>query len=259
MKKCLYCGNPVKNKYCSTSCQNKHQGSLRANNRYGEYKVFNVKCASCEKEFPVTERESFFPEKEKYFCSRSCSNKRKRSLETIEKIRKSLTKNTTYIIKKCENCGEDFKALKRKRKRRFCSRTCQTTYFNKTTDRCKKGGLKSSNVQKEKRRSKNEIYFSDLCKNKFQNVLFNEPIFNGWDADVIILDLKIAILWNGKWHYEKITRKHSVKQVQNRDMIKINEILNEGYIPYIIKDMGKYNPNFVENEFEKLKQYCGIE
>lgn len=38
-------------------------------------------------------------------------------------------------------------------------------------------------------------------------------MFNGWDADIIIEDLKIAILWNGKWHYEKITEKHSVSQV----------------------------------------------
>jgi hypothetical protein len=32
-----------------------------------------------------------------------------------------------------------------------------------------------------------------------------------------------------------------------------------GYIPYIIKDMGKYNKNFIEKEFEKLKEYCGLE
>ena len=32
-------------------------------------------------------------------------------------------------------------------------------------------------------------------------------IFNGWDADIILTDLKIAILWNGKWHYEKLTKK----------------------------------------------------
>lgn len=83
----------------------------------------------------------------------------------------------------------------------------------------------------------------------------NEQKFNGWDADVIIEDLKIAVLWNGKWHYEKITQKHSVKQVQNRDNIKIKEIIKCGYIPYIIKDMGKYKKSFVEEEFEKFLNY----
>lgn len=72
------------------------------------------------------------------------------------------------------------------------------------------------------------------------------------DADVIIEDLKIAVLWNGKWHYEKITEKHSVVQVQNRDKIKISEIKKAGYIPYIIKDVGKNKKAFVESEFKKF-------
>lgn len=60
------------------------------------------------------------------------------------------------------------------------------------------------------------------------------------------------MLWNGPWHYKKITKNHSVKQVQNRDKIKIEEIKKAGYIPYIIKDNGKYNTNKVENEFNLL-------
>lgn len=38
----------------------------------------------------------------------------------------------------------------------------------------------------------------------------------------------------------------------NRDKIKINEIIKCGYKPYIIKDLGKYNRVFVEEEFNKL-------
>jgi hypothetical protein len=86
-------------------------------------------------------------------------------------------------------------------------------------------------------------------------VLSNEPIFNGWDADIIIEDYKIAVLWNGKWHYEKITKKHSVAQVQNRDKIKIKEIIKTGYTPYIIKDMGRENKEFVIEEFNKLTRH----
>ena len=88
-------------------------------------------------------------------------------------------------------------------------------------DRFVEIGRKSAEIQKETRRSKNEIYFFELCKTHFNNVLHNERIFNGWDADVIIEDFKIAILWNGPWHYRKIKSNHSVKQVQNRDKIKI--------------------------------------
>ena len=102
------------------------------------------------------------------------------------------------------------------------------------------------------KRSRNEIYFAELCGQHFNTVLTNECIFNGWDADVIIEDIKMAILWNGKWHYEKIMKNHSVEQVQNRDMIKLNEIKKAGYKSYTIKDMGSYNKNFVEKEFNKF-------
>lgn len=50
-------------------------------------------------------------------------------------------------------------------------------------------------------------------------------MFNGWDADIIIPNIKVAVLWNGKWHYEQIKKGHSVKQVQNRDKIKLKEIV----------------------------------
>lgn len=97
-----------------------------------------------------------------------------------------------------------------------------------------------------------KFIFSKLCKERFKNVKTNERLFNGWDADIIIEDLKLAILWNGKWHYEKITKKHCLLQTQNRDKIKVKEIINCGYIPYIIKDMGGFNKELVESEFKKL-------
>jgi hypothetical protein len=63
----------------------------------------------------------------------------------------------------------------------------------------------------------------------------------------------LAILWNGNWHHKKLYKKHSLKQVQNRDRIKIKEIMEYDYEPYIINDYGKHNKLFVEEEFEKLK------
>jgi predicted RNA-binding Zn-ribbon protein involved in translation (DUF1610 family) len=106
------------------------------------------------------------------------------------------------------------------------------------------------------KRSKNEIYFAELCEQHFSKVLSNEQMFNGWDADVIIEDIKTAVLWNGKWHYEKIMKNHSVEQVQNRDKIKLKEIEKCGYKSYIIKDMGKYNKNFVEKEFKNFYNWA---
>lgn len=156
-------------------------------------------------------------------------------------------------IRTCTICSKEF-VVKGYSKKKYCSSSCYDgSDLKKEIGR--KFGLKSAEIQKENRRSKNEIYFFDLCKEKYNEVLNNEPIFNGWDADVVITKYKIAILWNGKWHYEKITKKHSVKQVENRDKIKIKEIESCGYLPYIIKDMGRENKDFVEKEFEKLTGY----
>ena len=112
-----------------------------------------------------------------------------------------------------------------------------------------------ASAAKRVKRSLNEILFGDLCSQHFSNVRFNERSFNGWDADVILDDQQIAVSWNGEWHYEKITQKHSLLQVQTRDTIKEKEILAAGYTHYVIKDMGSHNPDFVKQEFEKFIQW----
>lgn len=135
-----------------------------------------------------------------------------------------------------------------------CSRECGNQSL-------KNGGRVGGRIsaKSQSRRSKNEILFSELCSSHFSNVETNIPFFNGWDADVIIHDLKLAVLWNGKWHYEQLTLTHSLKQVQSRDAIKMKEIENFGYFPYVIKDLGKYNPIFVEEEFRKIVALPRIE
>ena len=186
-------------------------------------------------------------------CSKSTIsyNCRKNGLNEIGLNEKKRKLRGTKI---CENCNVEFSLSGVSKDRRFCSRDCYNK-SEKLRELGKSFGLHSSQIQKEKRRSKNEVYFFELCKEKYSDVLNNEAIFNGWDADVIIKKYKIAILWNGKWHYEKITKSHSIAQVENRDRIKIKEIESCGYLPYIIKDMGRENRNFVEEEFKKLTGY----
>ena len=117
------------------------------------------------------------------------------------------------------------------------------------------GGCKGIQHQGDLRRSKNEIEFCKLCEEYFDNVKHNESIFNGWDADIIIEDIKFAVLWNGPWHYKQITKSHSIKQTQNRDKIKVKEIEECGWTPYIIKDMGKANKDFVKEKFNEFLKY----
>lgn len=238
--------------FCSDSCRKEGLGC---------YSHKKIRCLECDKEFFPKERTS-------KFCSSSCAakynnkrrvrkkkvnplNKRNNSLE--KKVKKLQKLNEKYKAPKkikiyiCKNCGKSFES---NRKKLSCSPECAMILKNAGA---RKGGLKSAEVQSKERRSKNEKLFAELCKKDFENVLTNEPMFNGWDADVILLNEKIAVLWNGKWHYEEIKKKGSLKQIQNRDKIKMSEIIKAGYKPYIIKDMGKHNPAFVKEEYEKFK------
>jgi hypothetical protein len=194
--------------------------------------------------------------KNKHFCSRKCvglsSSKKNNELHPNKKPKRE------RVSMKCswDECDNIIERVKDDTdKLRFCSNGCHIKWQNKHQRLCELGG----NIRKKlgsTNRSKNEIAFADLCKDYFKNVRTNETIFNGFDADVIIDDLKVAVLWNGIWHYQKVTKTHSLLQVQNRDKIKIDEIKKMGYEPYIVRDMGKYNLKFVENEFERfLKEY----
>jgi len=154
----------------------------------------------------------------------------------------------------CVTCKKEFQPKMSRTK--LCSKECVSALWQ--TDEYKeinrlagqKGGKISATLMCK--RSKNEIYFSELCAKEF-DITTNEPYFDGWDADIIIHAEKTAILWNGIWHYKQIIKGRSLNQVQARDKIKTAIIEKYGYIPYVIKDMGKYNKAFVEQEFEIFK------
>lgn len=185
------------------------------------------------------------------FCSRSCAaifNNKRRTKTTPFPAKKIYKKYKAKTLKtyECVVCKTKIKCF---HKKITCSEVCLA---KRRKEGARIGGLISASRQIK--RSKNEIYFYELCKAKFINVLHNEPLFEGWDADVIMPDFKIAILWNGSWHYKQITKQHSLLQVQNRDRLKQLAIIKNGYVPYVIKDLGKFNKRFVEQEFNKFCQ-----
>ena len=232
-------------------------------------------CENCGKEHDGSYGSGRFCSKEcaKSYSSKSLDNTNKKLAKCIDCgtpifiSKRASTKNCKCKVCKnkhtCAICGKEYAYIKGQNTINFCSKECQQEYHNNKKKylsedaiyRLSEAGKKSANSQKDVRRSKNEIEFCKLCESKFDLVRHNESIFDGWDADILIYDIKFAILWNGKWHYEKITKQHSVEQVQNRDKIKIKEIQKHNWTPYIIKDMGKYNLSFVKQEFDKLLKY----
>ena len=196
------------------------------------------------------------------FCSRSCANSNLQSSLTRDLISVGVQRVATELgqnrhkscVEKyesnptyCVSCGKMLPYERRDKK------TCGDESCIKA--RLRVGGIKGIQTQGDARRSKNEILFAELCQSHFAKVETNVPLFEGWDADVIIHDHKLAVLWNGSWHFDKLTEKHSVLQVQTRDKLKIQAIKDYGYTPYIIEDHGGFNENFVKEQFDILLQY----
>lgn len=228
--------NPFPKFFCSRSCVNDASKSLSRDRI----------CENCNNKYEGRKD----PRCIKTFCSRKCSAIFYNRLRWANKIRKPRKRyyrkpklvTKTVVNRECNECRKHFSTTGGAK---YCS-PCRQIAFQR-------GGLKSAESQSQIRRSKNEILFAEMCSKQF-TLKTNYPLFNGWDADIILTDYKIAILWNGKWHYEQIGRS-SLSQIQNRDSIKIREILKMGYYPYIVKDMGKHNPEFVSSQFQLLLSY----
>lgn len=220
-----------KQKYCSENCWNDFQRQQK-NDAKTTYDNAPKLCVSCDKALTLSQ----FKEGVEH-CSCKCAN------------------NDKSVVRPKPGPPKQLKQLKFKFGQIFHKRkpgTYSDESYSAFIAGCRKGGKSSAN--KRQLRSKNEILFAELCQSHFNEVKCNVPMFNGWDADVIVEDVKLAVLWNGPWHYKEMFGNHSLKQVQNRDAIKMREIRKMGYTPYVVEDVSRsYNgAAFVQSEFEKL-------
>lgn len=177
------------------------------------------------------------------------------------------TSEHIYNFTTCPVCKRIFMQISSSR---CCSNKCKHLY---KTERYKYisaethlklsiAARKSVANQFNKKRSQCEIEFCSLCEMYFDHVEHNKPYFNGWDSDVLLFDSKIAIQWNGPWHYKQISTKPSasLKAIKNRDEIKKKEILEAGWSLYIIKDVSSHKTknkmiNFVKNHFDRFVNF----
>jgi len=224
----------------------KHKDKLQKN--ISSYNDNPSVCSNCNHNLPYEKRNN-------KFCSKSCSatfnNKgRVQSDETKLKISKANT-NLNPILHTliCSYCNHKF--THKNKLKKTCSSECNHMIQKETLSSYSvEAGKKSASIQVK--RSKNEIHLFELLNTKY-DCLHNKPFFNGWDADIIIPSLKLAILWNGPWHYTNVMKGHSVKQTLNRDMIKLSEIQKEGYSFIIVKD---YNNKITpESAFQIILNY----
>lgn len=170
------------------------------------------------------------------FCSRSCANGRIHSKETLAKIsngasisnRNRIPPKKPRKVIQCIICERDIEVISTFKGNKLCgSQICKATNFSNN------GKI---NASKRCKRSKQEIQLFELCKGTFK-VEHNKQIANGWDADILLMDHKIAILWNGPWHYKEMGfSNHSLDQVVTRDCIKIQEFETIGWKVLIYQD-----------------------
>lgn len=205
--------------------------------------LLDVKCGGCGETYQQT-----FDRFKRGFRHRVCRDKSEKNREI------TLSKKTP---KTCPFCKNDFVA--KRSKQEFCDKKCHNKHQRLlfATDpvhreRSRKGGLASAAVSIK--RSKNEILFAESCAKHF-NILTNVCMFDGWDADVIIPSLKIAVHWDGIWHHRKVREGQNLSQIQNRDRIKRKRIAAHGYVSYTIKDMGGYKPSFVQEQVQKFLDF----
>ena len=92
--------------------------------------------------------------------------------------------------------------------------------------------------------------FYETLKKDFDRIVFLERK----DLEKQIESLSHAVRTN-RWHEKYFYEKNIYKDIDNtriENLLKIKEIINCRYFPYVIKDMGKENKKFVEKEFEKF-------
>lgn len=205
-----------------------------------------IKCNRCNKNYSQC-----FANYNRGCRCRSCSMSSNVIIGARKRYGEIFIKETIRI---CEICKKEYNP--RRFGQNFCSKNCsaKNILHDKDTHRknCSKGGIASAKSQQ--RRSKNEIAFAELCIEYFgkDNVLCNEPIFKDknskyWDCDVYLVNLKIAVLYDG-WYFHY--SEHASKKQKARDKIKRKVILNNNCKYYTIIDYGKYNKNFVQEQFD---------
>lgn len=200
-------------------------------------------CPKCNKEFDSKHLISFHYS----YCVEGLHDPRYgQTKENNEVIRKS----SETLKKTLKEHPEITETIRQKNIQRFSK---DNPNREEEIAKSRKGGLKSSQVRNV--RSKNEIHFANLIIQLLgeDKVLLNEPMFDGFDADIIIPDIKLAILWNGAYHYKKLAKSHDPEKAIERDTKKVELIKSFGYNVYEVKDLTSDKPKFVKEQF---KLFC---
>lgn len=222
---------------------------------------FEVKCNNCLKELKINQYTFKKSLTKNFYCNHSCratktNQGRIHTDATKLKIQQSLQVTRPRKVNICIICRDTIIA---KTNRKTCSRKC---HIQSCKNSGKKGGLKTTQSIFTKRgRSKNEVLFFKQLQQYFPLALHNKRMFGEYDADIIIEELKIAIHWNGPFHYRQIFTREHFNNIQKRDKLRYKAIQQSGYTNYIIDDSSNkgFNPLKVKEEINIFLKKLALE
>ncbi len=177
-------------------------------------------------------------------CSRAFATAAKRA-ETSAKTSATIRRKHTRKIE-CLGCGVSFRAPRKRSK--YCSRAC-TPQRNKRPEAYAAMGRAGAAAQG--RRSRGEILFYDLCADRGWRLTHNDPAFDGYDADILIHDHKVAIHYDGPCHRRVIFTGQSLPQIQTRDRRKRAIISRHGWRNFTI-EAEQTSAKFLRSELQRL-------
>ena len=214
----------------------------------------NVKCIGCGVVFSRPEW------KHKYYCSSTC----KKQHRTIEC--------------ECLFCGKK-QTRPKSWVRKYCSRKCNASHREQLavktyTCPCGKSVRKAQSYIKYeqqgvycsikcchkyktyKSRSLNEELFYNKIKELYPSAAANVAI-EGREADILLDELKIAVHWNGIWHYKPIRGAKILNDIQRRDHERYQIFEAAGFSNYIIRDDNSHDPSKVQEELDRFLAFVG--
>lgn len=218
------------------------------------------KCLNCNKEFS----EKYSKWSNGNFCSKKCarqfSSKEKRK-EINEKVSKTLkeyfkTHKHPHLGKvspkkgirnlidwKCPQCGKIIKLTPYiASKRKFCCGTCRNNFNNK-------------NICGTTSKAESILYNEIIKKFPKLNVIRNDRIIlNGLELDIYLPELKIAIEWNGVFHYKDVHKNKKLELIKNKDLLKEQMCKELGINLIVIKDLTS-NKKFILEKVNEIVSY----
>jgi len=128
-------------------------------------------------------------------------------------------------------------------------------HFGEEKYRERKANLKPKSSQACFVGSKNEIYCYNLLKTKHKAKHHDYSIIDNLEIDITLPTHKIAINWDGPFHFLPIRGQECLENIQRKDRIKQESLHKLNWKHIKIIDLGSFNKLFVEEVVNRINYF----